>query len=624
MVSQAHTHGLDRLKGMSLNSSSRTDQPIEIKRDVALPASSPQEYVYAIPHNLNGLTFRRRNAASCRQHGVSSLKTWWPFLLSVVFVFLTVSICHHNIGRSSVKRIQVRRLGESESESDDDLPRPLPRDLAELCGDWTYEFPLPGEPRASPGLVEAVLASVEEEVESGDRAGSSPSPPAISHGLGALVPGRGLKRLLYGEDSDEEDYWGPSSKVARTYTPTSADHTVPSPHLMELGNPFPQPPQVPPAQYQAHSSVFTQPSTTSAMFQLPYATYAALPASQHAVAAYGAASAPGEGLSNAPGSGGSKEEDVSGSNWMMAGTYTSTAFEHAVSMPQYPQLGSLFPPPPEVPPTQYQAHSSFLMQPSTSSAILQQPYPTNAALPAGQHSVAWSGVASVSGEGPSDAPGSLAGHAALPLGEAYPSQRHPPVRLPVLQPGVVPRLFVPGRIRFPLNTLRSHVATVLTIRKILLKARLTQRDVDNLMFQAELLAGHAFSCMFKPIFSFPLSAAVEQLARRFLVFRALFLTAHVVKQDWWRERWWMELGNAVPTDFAELVFTTRSSLFNRKLAVDLSVAVRMYKSGFSPSSALEVDLMKRLFCEESSPRELRNAIWEPLRQDYEDSPEDSS
>ncbi|KAL8448507.1 hypothetical protein Emed_003687 [Eimeria media] len=617
------------LWGMSLDSSSKTDQPIALKRDVVLSSSSPQESVYPNPHKLNGVSFKRQDSASCRQHGLS----WWPFLLSLVFVFFVFSICHHNLGSNSVKGIQVRRLAEGGGEKDDDLPSPSTRDIAELCEDWSYSFPSPGEARTSPGLVEAVLASVEEEVESGARPPASPSPPPTFHGLEAIVQQPSLKRLLYGEGSDDEDYAGPSSKVARTsFAFTTAEHAGPPQQYVELRSPFPQPPQVPPTQYQAQSPFLQQPSTSSAFVQQPYTSSTVLPAFQEAFGWYRGPLVSREGPFTASRSESLRTEDISSPSWTTAGTYTSagyghamfTGFEHVVPSQQYVELGSQLPPPPQIPLTQYQAHGSFVPQPSTSSAVLLHPYATYAPLPAGHHAAALSSASSASSEGPSNPAGSPAAPAPLPVSEAYPSQRNPPVRLPELQPGVVPRLLVPGRIRFPLETLRSHVSTILMMRKLFRKKQLSQRDVDTLLYQAEILAGHAFTCMYKPIYSFPLSVAVEQLGRRYLVFRALFLTAHIVKQDWWREVWWFELGHAVPSDHAEHLFTRRSSQFNRKLALDLSAAIRMYKSGISPTLTLEKDLMKRLFCEESSPRELKNAIWEPLRQDYEDSSEESS
>ncbi|KAL8444068.1 hypothetical protein Emag_005721 [Eimeria magna] len=88
-----------------------------------------------------------------------------------------LSLCHHPFGVSS-PGIRLRQLGESESEEDDDLPMPSSPDLTEICyalGEWIPEPPSAGGPRASPDLVQAVLATLEAEVESKTGAATGPS-----------------------------------------------------------------------------------------------------------------------------------------------------------------------------------------------------------------------------------------------------------------------------------------------------------------------------------------------------------------------------------------------------------------------------------------------------------------
>ncbi|KAL8435080.1 hypothetical protein ACSSS7_002670 [Eimeria intestinalis] len=522
----------------------------------------------------------------------------------------------------------LRHLGEGEGEGDDDPQRRQSPAIAELChpiGEWKVDSPSTGESRASPGLVEAILASLEAEAESADGGVLRPSPSATPHESEAVLSGTGLKRVLYRVNPDEEETPGPSAKVARTGTPVGHDYAVSPFQFAGLGILPPQAPRVPLTQYQAHSSFYTQSPTSSAFLQQPYVTYAPSQESRHAAAWSGAASVSvsgGESV-NLPGSEGANREEAKGLGWQVVRPYTSPGFEHAGPPQQSAVLGSLLPQTPQIP-TQYQPHSWAHTEPSTSSAIPQQSYATHATLPASQDAAGSSGAASASGEGSSNPPGSSLEPAASSVSDNYSPQRNPPVRLPVLQPGVVARSFVPGRLKFPLTPLRSHASTVLEMRKIFLKDQLNQRSVDKLVYQAEILGGHAFTCMSKPIFSFPLYVAVEHLARRYLVFRALYLTAHVVKQNWFQQQWWIELGNAVPTDCNKYVFPRRSSPVTLQLALDLSRAIDMYKQGLSPSLALEVDLMKRLFCSESPPRELRNAMWDPWRHDYEDSPEDPS
>ncbi|KAL8445376.1 hypothetical protein Emed_005643 [Eimeria media] len=177
-------------------------------------------------------------------------------------------LCHHHFG-SSLPGSEVRRLADSGSEEEGDLPRPESPDFAELCqalGEWAPEFPLPGGPRASPDLVEAILASVEAEGELEVEPATSSSVAATFEGdQGASVSGAGLKRLRF-EDGDEVESPdpGPSSKIARPHSSTTAESTVLS-QLVYLGDRGTKSVQAPPLLHppaQSSSSPQTSKSTS--------------------------------------------------------------------------------------------------------------------------------------------------------------------------------------------------------------------------------------------------------------------------------------------------------------------------------------------------------------------------
>ncbi|KAL8444067.1 hypothetical protein Emag_005720 [Eimeria magna] len=180
----------------------------------------PNQFSVSADSACVGISCRRWEAESCGQRRASFLKTWRPIFLRAVVFSLMLSLCHHCLRSSTLPGILLWRVGEGDIEGEEDLPNPQSVDLAELCvflENWTPDLPSTGRPRASPGLVEAALASVETEVESEDGAASRRSAPEMfDSGVKASVSCTGLKRLLFNEDVDEVDQAGPSSKMART------------------------------------------------------------------------------------------------------------------------------------------------------------------------------------------------------------------------------------------------------------------------------------------------------------------------------------------------------------------------------------------------------------------------
>ncbi|KAL8444434.1 hypothetical protein Emag_005529 [Eimeria magna] len=216
---------------MSPDTSSGAPEYVASERDAVLSAFTPQDLIQRGARSASGSSPQLRQAASSGQRRAPLLKTLGAVLLSVMLaVLLMHSLCHSSF-RRSLPGSEVRRLGESGSEEDLDVPRPDSPDFTELChalGEWSPDSPLPGERRASLDLVEAILAGVEEEEESGNEAALSP-PPVLTFYSDPriLVSGAGLKRSRGEDDWDEAESPdpSPSSKIARMHSPTGVEQT---------------------------------------------------------------------------------------------------------------------------------------------------------------------------------------------------------------------------------------------------------------------------------------------------------------------------------------------------------------------------------------------------------------
>ncbi|KAL8430599.1 hypothetical protein ACSSS7_005818 [Eimeria intestinalis] len=216
---------------VSLVTSSRTTERAGSQQGTVLSASSPQVPISTKATRVNS---KRWKAASSDQRGASVLKLWGALLLSLIFAVLFMRpLCHRNF-ESSLAGARLRRLGEKEHEGEGDVPRPTSPDLAELCfalGEWIPNPPSSGGTRESPSLVEAVLAELEAELESGSESASSP--PAVGtldSDLGTSVSGTCLKRLRSEEERGQAEslFPDPSSKVARTHSSASVEQQLPS------------------------------------------------------------------------------------------------------------------------------------------------------------------------------------------------------------------------------------------------------------------------------------------------------------------------------------------------------------------------------------------------------------
>ncbi|KAL8448564.1 hypothetical protein Emed_003744 [Eimeria media] len=203
----------------------------------------------------------------------------------------------------------------------------------------------------------------------------------------------------------------------------------------------------------------------------------------------------------------------------------------------------------------------------------------------------------------------------------YDTAVHPWLRVPDFTPGVGEMEFRPDSLRSAL-VYHVHGFLMTGMREVLVQQKLDKGQANRLVLYSEYLANHAFHKMRGPVSSrFP-TDAVEALGRRFMIFFLLNSASKALRQSWPQQQWWRDLANAVPSTSP---FTLGDQGLNMRskaavaLAVQLSAAIELYKSGSAPDNAEVVDMMRKLFCSPTSPHHFKTALWDPFRCDDDSS-----
>ncbi|CDJ34784.1 LOW QUALITY PROTEIN: uncharacterized protein EMH_0022170 [Eimeria mitis] len=197
------------------------------------------------------------------------------------------------------------------------------------------------------------------------------------------------------------------------------------------------------------------------------------------------------------------------------------------------------------------------------------------------------------------------------------SSKHPFVRAPMLMPDV--RIEdVEDRIPESLISKDSSVFLLKAVRSLCLKPALDLREANELVRAAISLARRALASMTTPVDKVKPSVAAEALGRRFLVFdafhRVLKLTGDI-KDD--LRGLWQALVTKVPTTYARPLrgIYNEDHVFYHTLSRQLSAALELYKNGSSPSEDEILDLKRKLFCTDFSPRGFLRQSWDVWRLD---------
>ncbi|CDJ30798.1 LOW QUALITY PROTEIN: uncharacterized protein EMH_0061280 [Eimeria mitis] len=217
-----------------------------------------------------------------------------------------------------------------------------------------------------------------------------------------------------------------------------------------------------------------------------------------------------------------------------------------------------------------------------------------------------SGSFASAGPAPNGSGEASAGSAALavvqmlsgPEGESGP-RKHPFVRVPVLMPYV--RVADISDKTPERGTSGGPIAVIL-------------RDVRNLCLKPALHICEANELVSAAI----TSIATESLGRRFLVFNVFHTVLKLTGDSKPRlMKLWQDLIANVPTVYAQPSrnISSKRHRFQHELSHQLSAALESYKNGSSPSEDEILDIKRKLFCMEFSPRCFLRESWNLWRQD---------
>ncbi|CDJ51674.1 hypothetical protein EBH_0001490 [Eimeria brunetti] len=196
---------------------------------------------------------------------------------------------------------------------------------------------------------------------------------------------------------------------------------------------------------------------------------------------------------------------------------------------------------------------------------------------------------------------------------------HPYVRLPVLEPGVVPQPFYPAEVFFQPPTVAIYKGHLVEIRRLLVKQTLNQDDTDMLV---RLVTELANSLWFRSSASVrqvrPIFAAVS-LGSTFLAMDAVVAVVQLLGRHMKTELWWDKFAAAIDTNYSvELPsqIPRKTTKFHTDLANDLLGALRIYKTGKRPQVDTVIELKLRLFFSPLSPPLFQDALFDPYRRDH--------
>ncbi|KAL8428980.1 hypothetical protein Efla_007867 [Eimeria flavescens] len=197
--------------------------------------------------------------------------------------------------------------------------------------------------------------------------------------------------------------------------------------------------------------------------------------------------------------------------------------------------------------------------------------------------------------------------------------KHPFVRYPRLRPGVKCREFCESMLSFPRIQARQHAPALHRMRALLVEEELDQQQAEELLLLSEQLARYCFMHMRNPVGAVQPAHAAEALGRRFLIYHALYCASQTLNQHWQGTPWWRELGAGFSSDYERQRkrYSSTYNVFTAKLALDLLEAIIQLKNGETLDDDVVIDLKRRLFCNKKSPLHLRGPQWNAWRKDGE-------
>ena len=485
----------------------------------------------------------------------------WLIIASILGIMVLIALCRKASEEKTAPGMLRRRLADGQGEDEDYAASPASLEMIGMCLDpagWSPMVSAPDAPRLSPFMVEEVLRDI--EAGEGDSSSSLPSPEiaagAISHDTGAWGDLRpGISRKRPAPDDGGDD----------------GDDEQPGPSWRV-------------AKFRASASDSQTWATPAHLHagHLPAAPAARSPLLEYQPAA------------TSPVVKGNMPVAVEHGGLPRSGA-PSRHHPHSPG----PGRGRGLPATPPTAPSP-QAHLRL----AGPSAVHREP-------PASV------GPLTISGEGPSTSTSSR-GPSVLPAPPGSPSQVHPYIHIPSIQPGVKPRLFSPDLAKTSVCLARKLVPHLKEMRLLLLKPVLDAAAVESLMTTAELLANHARNFMGFSVDSLIPVQAVEHLGRRFLLLDALHSAAQVLGPSMQLSAWWQDLLNRVPSSYNRDVTGPQRQIrvvVNLELARRLSHALELYKAGSAPTPEEVITLKRDLFHMPGAPGIFKHAEWDCWRED---------
>ncbi|KAL8450081.1 hypothetical protein Emed_002663 [Eimeria media] len=487
----------------------------------------------------------------------SSSKVWVPIALSLLVVTLLAPLCYRTSRVSGIKKgADSRRLAEGEDNSDEE-------DLAafayweNLCaslGSWAPIKDSPPGPRASPALVDEVLATLEEGLAESAALGM----PGTSPNVPVYETLSGYEKSVHAAPFYEPSPFTGHQQLDVTW---SGGYLMPPESRVNVPVFQQQQEEVGRKRHRPEGVGVEEPSASWKMPRLDLSSgqriIQPLEAHHHYQwEAYRQAAPPGD-------------------------------------LSQYPILFT-DPLPEGVPPYPASLPSPHPSPPSSSSPVTP-PQSQPAALATTTTTAAHTPETSSS--------------------PTEDKEKHPYVRIPRLLPGVVPMPLDVEAI-FDKRGPQRHTYLLREAHEILVhRPILLQQDANYLVSLAELLANHMYHTMATDLTRESPYKATSLLARRFLIFDILYSASAALNADWPRQRWWKFLAERVPTEVDSDSYGKHSHAFYLALIEDMVEALRLFKKGERPHEESIISIKRRLFCSEHTTYYMKASCWNEWRED---------
>ncbi|KAL8426963.1 hypothetical protein Efla_004516 [Eimeria flavescens] len=218
--------------------------------------------------------------------------------------------------------------------------------------------------------------------------------------------------------------------------------------------------------------------------------------------------------------------------------------------------------------------------------------------------------------------------AELPPPQPYDPALHPYVRLPEVDPRLIPRAFSPQAPLDPQYRSICPALPLLTIRRLLLKPSLDSEELQVLLNAAESLV-NIYRRVRTPLqrgMNFPVKL-VRRLSVDVLVLDALVSIRYILREKLRMEEWWPSFAQLFETEVRFSLRNRRRAQANLERLNILKDAIKVYKTGVRPSHQ-QIIKVKRMIFDPDSPEHLFTRhtydVWREDDENHEDGQDDGN